>query len=158
MTPAGKQYICYRGRKYRDQKQRLETTFRESDNVPVVDIEEEEPMAEERDAGKEFGEPLLKSVQDLSKRIDEMGQKLTAEPRQRETPRGFYTGEGSGTSHHLQEHIIAQQMASHTPPRSTMPTFLVAATGAGAGTGSHGRLLCRVSVLRIGVQRCPRIS
>ena len=85
-------------------------------------------MAEERDAGKEFGELLLKSVQDLSRQIEEMGQRFTAKSRQRETPRGFHIGEGSGTSHHLQEHLTAQQMASHKPPRSTMPTFLAADT------------------------------
>ena len=62
MTPAEKPYICYRGRKYRDQERRLEITFREGDCIPVVDAEEEEPMAEERDVEKEFGEILLKSV------------------------------------------------------------------------------------------------
>ena len=62
MTPTGKPYICYRGRKYRDQERRLELTFGKGDNVPVVDAEEEEPMSEERDAGKEFRELLLKSV------------------------------------------------------------------------------------------------
>ena len=105
-----------------------------------MDAEEEEPMVEERDAGKEFGELLLKSVQDLSRRIEEMGQRFTVESKQCETPRGFHTGEGSGTSHHLQEHLTAQQMASHTLPRSTMPTFLAANTGAGAGAGPYGGL------------------
>ena len=62
MTPAGKPYICYRGRNYRYQEQRLEITFREGDCVPVLDIEEEEPMPKERDYGKEFEELLLKSV------------------------------------------------------------------------------------------------
>ena len=127
MTPEGRKYICHIGRKNRDQERRLEITFGKGDYVPVVDTEEEEPMAEGKDARKEFAE-LLKSVQDLSKRIEEMGQKLTTDPRQHETPRGFYTGEGSGKSHHLQEHLTAQQMASHTPPRSTMPTFLAADT------------------------------
>ena len=73
MTPAGKPYITYRGRKYKDQEQRLELTFGKGDNVLVVDAEEEEPVAEERDARKEFGELLLKSVQDLSRRIEEIG-------------------------------------------------------------------------------------
>ena len=108
MTPKGKPYICYRGRKYRDQEQRLEITFGEGDDVPVVDVEEEEPMAEERDAGKEFGELLLKSVQDLSRRMEDMGQRFTVESRQCETPRGFHIVEGSSTSHHLQEHLTAQ--------------------------------------------------
>ena len=108
MTPAGKPYICYRGRKYRDQERRLEITFREGDCILVVDAEEKEPMAEERDARKEFGELLLKSMQDLSRQIEEMGQRFTAESRQRETPRGFHIGEGSGTSHHLWEHLTVQ--------------------------------------------------
>ena len=77
MTPAGKPYINYRERKYKDQEQRQEVTFGEGDCVPVVDAGEEESMAEERDAGKEFGELLLKSVQELSRRIEEMGQKIT---------------------------------------------------------------------------------
>ena len=132
MTLAGKPYITYRGRNYKDQEQRLEVTFGEGDCITVVDAEEEESMAEERDAGKEFDELLLKSVQDLSRRIEEMGQRFTAKSRQRETPRGFHIGEGSGTSHHLQEHLTVQHMASHTPPRSTMPTFLAADTGARA--------------------------
>ena len=132
MTPIGKPYIYYRGRKYREQERRLEITFKEGDDVPVVDAEEEELRAEERDVEKEFGKLLLKSVQDLSRRIEEMGQSFTTESRQRETPRGFHIGEGSSTSPHLQEHITAQQMASHTPPRSTIPTFLAVDTGAGA--------------------------
>ena len=69
MTPVGKPYITYRGRKYKDQERRLEVTFGEGDCVPVVDAGEEEPMAEERDIGKEFGE-LLKLVQDQTRRIE----------------------------------------------------------------------------------------
>ena len=62
-----------------------------------------------------------------------MGQRFTAvEARQRETPKGFQIGEGSGTSHHLQEHDATQHMASHAPTHSTMPTFLAADIGAGA--------------------------
>ena len=78
MTPTEKPYITYRGRKYKDQERRLEVTFGEGDCVPVVDAEEEKPMVEERDVGKEFGELLLKSVQDLSRRIEEMGKSFTA--------------------------------------------------------------------------------
>ena len=69
----------------------------------MVDTEEEEPTAEERDEGKEFGNLLLKSVQELLRRIEEMGQKFAADNRQRETPRGFHIGEGYSTSHHIQE-------------------------------------------------------
>ena len=65
-----------------------------------MDTEEEEPMADDRNADKEFGELLLKSIQDLSRRIEEMGQRFTIES-QRETLRGFHVGEGSTTSHHL---------------------------------------------------------
>ena len=108
MTPAGKSYICYRGRKSRHQEWRLEITFEEGDGVPEVDAEEEESMMEERDAEKEFGELLLKSMQDLSRRTEEMGQRFTTESRQRETLRGFHIGEGSSTSHHLQDHLTAQ--------------------------------------------------
>ena len=89
-------------------------------------------MAGDDDA-KRFGEILLKSLQDLSRHMETVGQRLTTlEVRQRETPRGFQIGEGSGTSHHLPEHDATQHMASHTPTRSTMPTFLGADIGAGA--------------------------
>ena len=81
MTPAGKSHITCRGRRYKDQERRLELTFGEGDNFLVVDAEEEEPMAEERDAGKDFGELLLKSVQDFSRRIEDMGKRFTAESR-----------------------------------------------------------------------------
>jgi len=85
------------------------------------------------DGAKRFGEILLKSVQDLSRQIEVMGQRFTAvEARQRATPRGFQIGEGSGTSHPLPEHDATQHMASHTPTHSTMPTFLGADIGAGA--------------------------
>ena len=62
MTPTGKPYITYQERKYKDQEQRLELTFEKGDNVPVVDAEEEGPVAEERNVDKEFEELLLKSV------------------------------------------------------------------------------------------------
>ena len=89
MTPKEKLYICYRDRKYRDRERRLQITYGEGDCAPVVDAEQEELMADDS-AAKEFGEMLLKSVQDLSKRIEEMGQRFTAaEARQRETPRDF---------------------------------------------------------------------
>ena len=89
-----------------------------------MDAEEEEPMAEEKDVGKDFGELLLKLVQDLSKWIEEMRQRSMEESRQHETPRGFHVGEGLGMSHHLQEHPTTQHVASHIHPRCTMPTFL----------------------------------
>ena len=102
MTPGEKPYICYRGRKYRDRERRLQITYREGDCVPVVDTEQEEPvvdaeqedpmvdaeqdpavdseqevpMADDSDA-KRFGEALLKSVQDLSRQIEMMGQRFT---------------------------------------------------------------------------------
>ena len=37
-------------------------------------------MAEEKDEGREFGQ-LLKYVQELSRRIEEMGQKFTIDQR-----------------------------------------------------------------------------
>ena len=65
-------------------------------------------MAEEIDDEKEFGNLLLRSVQELSKKIEEMGQKIAGENRQRETPRGFHIEEGSDTSHHTQEKNTTQ--------------------------------------------------
>ena len=66
MTLGEKPYICYKGRKYRDRERRLQITYGEGDCVPVVDVEQEEPMADDSDA-KQFGEMLLKSVQDLAR-------------------------------------------------------------------------------------------
>ena len=82
--------------------------------------------------GKRFADMLLKSVQDLSRQIEVMGQRFTAvEARQCGCPRVFHIGEGSGASHHLPEQLdTAQQVASHAPTHSTMPTFLGANTGA----------------------------
>lgn len=139
MTPGEKPYICYRGRRYRDAGRRLEYTYGEGDCVPVVDaekvepvvdVEQEAPMAD--DDGKRFADMLLKSVQDLSRQIEVMGQRFTAvEARQHESPWVFPVGEGSGASHHFPEqHDIAQQVASHAPTCSTMPTFLGADMGA----------------------------
>ena len=63
-----------------------------------------------------------------------MGERFTiVEARQRESPRVFQIGEGSGAFHHLPEQCdTAQQVASHAPTRSIMPTFLGADTGVGA--------------------------
>ena len=131
MTPGEKPYICYRGMKYRDIEHRLENTYREGDCARVVDEEQKKPMVEDSEA-KQFGEALLKSVQDLARQIEVMGQRFTVvEARQHETPRGFHVGEGSGTSHHLPERDATPHQASHAPTRSTMPTFLGADTGAG---------------------------
>ena len=70
----------------------MKKTYGEGDYIQVVDIEWEEPtveteqgesMAEDSDA-KQFGEALLKSVQDLAKQIEVMGQRfMTVEARQR---------------------------------------------------------------------------
>ena len=99
----------------------------------MVDAQKQGPMPGNDDDAKRFGEMLLKSVQDLSRQIETMGQRFIAvEARQRETPRGFQIGEGSSTSHHMQEREATPLMASHAPTRSTMPTFLGADTGAGA--------------------------
>ena len=75
MSSEGHPYICYRGRKYRDIERRLENTYGEGDCIRVldtepeelgIDAEERETMADDSDA-KQFGEALLKSVQDLSR-------------------------------------------------------------------------------------------
>lgn len=98
----------------------------------MVEAEQGDPMADDSDA-KQFGEALLKSVQDLAKQIEVMGQRFTAvEARQREIPKGFQVDEGSDTSHHLQEKVSAPHQASHAPIRATMPTFLSTDTGTGA--------------------------
>ena len=95
-----------------------------------------EQMADED--GKRFADMLLKSVQDLSRQIEVMGQRFTAvEARHRENPWVFQVGEGSGTSHQFPkqgatQHDTTQQMASHAPTCSTMATFLGADTRAGA--------------------------
>ena len=100
----------------------LEATYEEEDYAQVENTEQEkEPvkdaeevelvvylrqkvLMEDDTEAKQFGEALLKSVQDLVRQIEVMGQRFTAmEARQRETPRVFQVGEGSGTSHHLQE-------------------------------------------------------
>ena len=120
MTPGRRPYICYRGRKYRDRECRLENTYGEGDCVrvvdteqerePVTDAEQEEPVLDSEQRGpmaddteaKQFGEALLKSVEDLARQIEVMGQRFTTvEARQREIPQVFQVGEGSSTSHHL---------------------------------------------------------
>ena len=91
MTSGEKPYICYRGQRYRDTECRLENTYGEGDCVPVADIEQEEPVVdvEQREPvvdaeqmadkdGKRFADMLLKSVQDLSRQIEVMGQRFTA--------------------------------------------------------------------------------
>ena len=111
MTLGEKPYICYRGRRYRDTGRRLENTYREGQCVPVVDAEQKEPVvdAEQEDPmvdddGKRLADMLLKSVQDLSRQIEVMGQRFTAvEARQRESPRVFQVREGSGAYHHFPE-------------------------------------------------------
>ena len=143
----------YRGKKYRDREHRLETTYEEGDCAQVedadqerepmtdvekvdlvVDLRQKEPMLDDTEA-KQFGEALLKSVQDLARQIEVMGQRFTAvEARQHETPRVFQVGEGSGTSRHFPEqgaaqHDTPQLTASCAPTRFTMPTFLGANTG-----------------------------
>ena len=81
MTSEEKPYICHRGRKYRDIERRLKNTYGEGDCVRVVDVEQEEPMVDtelgemmvdDRNE-KQFGEALLRSVQDLARQIDFMG-------------------------------------------------------------------------------------
>jgi len=117
MTSGEKPYICYRGRRYRGTGCRLENTYEEGDCIPVADAEQEEPVVDVEqkeqvvdaeqmadEDGKRFADMLLKSVQDLSRQIEVMGQRFTTvEARQRESPRVFQIGEGSGGSHHLLE-------------------------------------------------------
>jgi len=105
MTPREKPYICYRGRKYKDIERRLENTYGEGPCVrvvdtkqepvmnaeqeePVVDTEQEDPMEDED--GKRYADMLLKSMQDLSRQIEVIGQRFTVvEARQRQNPRVF---------------------------------------------------------------------
>ena len=86
-------------------------------------------MAEERDEGKEFAQLLLKSVQELTKRIEDMGQKIGGDNKQKEIQGEFQIGEGSGTSHHLTSPHTGQQVVPCTPPRSTITTFLASGEG-----------------------------
>ena len=72
MTFGEKEYITYRKHRYRSRERRLEPTFGEGDCVPVEDAEEA-PIADEVDDEKEFGNLLLKFVQELSRKIEEMG-------------------------------------------------------------------------------------
>ena len=72
MTPAGNQYITYHKRKYKDQGRRLAATFVEGDFVPVVYAEEEGWIAKENDE-RELRKLLLKSMQELLRRVEEMG-------------------------------------------------------------------------------------
>ena len=62
MTPGEKPYICYSGRKYRDRERRLQITYGKGDCTPVVNAEQEESMAEEKDIAKEFVDILIKLV------------------------------------------------------------------------------------------------
>ena len=95
MTPGEKPYICYKCRKYRDIERRLENTYGEGDCVrvvdteqgrePVTDTKQEEPVLDSEQRGpmaddtkaKQFGE-ALKSVQDLARQIEVMGQRFIA--------------------------------------------------------------------------------
>ena len=129
MKPTGKPYIIYQGRKYKDQEWSLKTTFGEGDYVPVVDAEEEEPMVEEKDEGREFGQILLKSMQELSRRIEEMGQKFTIDQRQHETPSGFHIEEGFGTSHQYRSSSQRSRLCHSLPHVLRCPYFRLRAWG-----------------------------
>ena len=96
MTPTGKPYITSRGRKYKDQEHRLETTFGEGDYILVVDAKEEGLMASEKDEGREFRELLLKSMQELSRKIKEM-EKILPQTRDRVKPQGVFASEKGPT-------------------------------------------------------------
>ena len=74
----------------------------------MVDVEQEDLMVDEDE--KRFADMLLKSVQDLSRQIEVMGQRFTAvEARQRESPRVIQVAEGSGASRHLPEQGATQR-------------------------------------------------
>ena len=75
MSSKEKPYICHKGRKYIDIERWLKNTYGEGDCIRVVDTEQEEPAVEAEQRGsmaddseaKQFGEALLKSVQDIAK-------------------------------------------------------------------------------------------
>lgn len=71
--------------------------------------------------GNEFGNILLKTMQNLSREIKEMRVK-----RRRETPTGLPNGETSGTSHYLYEKPTTQKASQF----STMLTILAIGNGA----------------------------
>ena len=72
-----------------DIEQEREPVIDAEQEEPVLDLEKRGPMVDDTEA-KQFGEALLKSVQDLARQIEMMGQRFTAvEATQRETPRVF---------------------------------------------------------------------
>ena len=105
MTPGDNPY--FDRRRHRDVEGRWKFPFggRDSDqDPPETDSEEEQPVrdTEQRnpmvDDEMRFRETLLHHMQEIS-------QRLTAvEVGQREPPRVFQVGEGSGMSHHVPVH------------------------------------------------------
>ena len=100
MTPEDRQNVTYRRQRYRSRERRLEITPDQVDNIPVEEGRGKTPMEEERDDGKEFAQ-LLKSMQELTKRIEEIRQKFVEDNKHRKIPREFQIEEGSGTITHL---------------------------------------------------------
>ena len=89
MTLEDRKNITYRRQWYRSSERRLEITPDQLGSVLVEEERENSQMEEGRDDGKEFSNLLLMSMQELTKRIKEMGKKFVGDNKQREIPREF---------------------------------------------------------------------
>ena len=77
MTTENKQNVTYRRQRYRNKERKLEITPDLVDSVPEFIEENMEDAKDGRSKEEKFAQLLLKSVHDLSKRIEEMGQRIS---------------------------------------------------------------------------------
>ena len=77
MTPERKQNVTYRRQRYKSKERRLEITSDQVDSIPEVVEREMEHIEDGRNEEKEFAHLLLKLIQDLSNRIEEMCYRLS---------------------------------------------------------------------------------
>ena len=82
-----------------------------------------------RSKEEKFSQLLLKSVQDLSKRIEEMGQRISNSSKGKGVQGDFQIGEGTGTSQHQVAPHTTMLVVPYTSPRSTILKFLALGTG-----------------------------
>ena len=73
MTPENKQNVTYWRKRYKSRERKLEIIPDLVDSVPEVTEEKMENAKYGRSKEEDFDQLLLKSVQDLSMRIEEMG-------------------------------------------------------------------------------------
>ena len=86
-------------------------------------------VKEGRSKEEEFSHLLLKLVQYLSKRIEEMGQKNNNGSKGKGVQGDFQVGERSDTLQHQVAPHITMPRVPYTPARSTIPTFMVSGIG-----------------------------